>query len=99
MTIAIIAAVTVTVCTLLVCSVLAGRQKTPCLFSNTVAYVGETRIPGGKCTGPADNVFVTWNGALTAQLNGARACDAHVRHMQDLVDATVRESLPTPVRS
>jgi hypothetical protein len=91
--VAVIAAVTVLLCTLLVCAAISIRPTTPCLFSNTDVYVGESVTRGGRCTGKADNVYMTWGGP-TDHLNDVRACNGHVGQLLSVADALVRESLP-----
>lgn len=92
-TIAIIAAVTTLLCTLIVCAAISGRAATPCLFNQADVLTRESRITGGKCSGKADNVYMSWGGP-TKMLHDARACNAHTGALLDLADILSRESAP-----
>jgi hypothetical protein len=81
------AALTVLLCTALVCSAITLRPKTPCMFQRTYVYVGGTRIGDGHpCTGRADNVYLS-----TSPLNDRRVCDRHVGHLLDAVIALAKQ--------
>ena len=90
--VAVIAAVTVVLSTMFVCAAISStRQSTPCLFNGSIVFTRVGRYDGGKCTGKADNVYVSATGA-TQKLHGTRSCNGHLSHLMDVADQLVRES-------
>lgn len=90
-TIAIIAAVTSLLITLMVCSALTVRPKTPCMFQAAFVYVGEARIGDGhRCTGKVDNIYMSADPARS-RLNDWRVCDRHVGHLLDVSDQLAKQ--------
>jgi hypothetical protein len=89
--VAVIAAVTVVLSTALVAAAISVRPTTPCLFSQTIVFTRDGRYDGGKCTGPAENLYLSSRNA-TRGLDGVRVCNGHTPKLFDVADQLVREA-------
>lgn len=91
MVIALIAAVTSLLVAIIISAAIMGRQPQPCLLHNAVVFAGESRIEGGTCSGKPENLYLSTSPA-TRTLDGMRACNGHLLHLQGVADALTKES-------
>lgn len=88
--VAVIAAVSVVLTIGLVAAISTTRQPMPCLLGGSIVYTRDRRYDGGKCTGKADNLYVSTIGP-TQKLHGTRVCNGHLSRLMDVADQLTRE--------